>query len=119
MVSVADEQKNNSLNTEEIINAISSENFVNLPSKTQDKILGLINANTNNAGGFMGKFFGNNKDNASIHIVFVICAILLLLCVIDILCAIYQGRSAYTELTKNIIPIISLAIGYLLGKGKE
>lgn len=98
---------------------ISEPTYVQLSENVQKSIITTLHEAKQNEGGLMGKLFGTNKDNASIHIVFVICAILLILCIIDIICAIYQGKSSYTELTKNIIPLISLAIGYLLGKGKE
>lgn len=104
---------------DEVSVVISTPNYVQLSENVQNTIITTLHEAKQNEGGLMGKLFGTNKDNASIHIVFVICAILLILCIIDIICAIYQGKSSYTELTKNIIPLISLAIGYLLGKGKE
>lgn len=109
----------NSINTDSIISAISSDKFSGLSNDMQKKVLNSIGGNDESDGGIMGRIFGSNKEIASMNIVFVICAILLFLCVVDIIFAIIQQRTAYTELTKNIIPIISLAIGYLLGKGKE
>ena len=113
--------ENNNLNTSSapLESIINSENFSRLTEKNQKVVLTeIINANKKD-GGFLGKFFGTNKENASLHIAFVICAILLLFCAIDILHAIKTNQPAYTELVKYILPIITLALGYIFGKGDK
>ena len=102
-----DEQKDNSIYTDDIINTISTENFVKLPGKTQDKILDIINANANKSGGFMGKFFGNRKENAAINVGFMIC---LLLTVVGIICTI-AGKDHWSV----IITGIMTTVGYIFG----
>lgn len=116
---MGDKDDKNVSNTNSVIEVVSSDNFCNLSDGMQEKVLNSISDSSQKDGGKMGKIFGNNRTIAAMNIVFTICALLLLLCIIDIICALAQGRSAYTELTKNVIPIISLAIGYLLGKGEK
>lgn len=105
-------------NTSEIAAVISAKGFSELSENVQMEALNSAKPDKKQDGGWMGKLFGNNKENQAINVVFVICALLLLLCFVDAICSLIQGRGAYTELMGNIIPIISLAIGYLLGKGK-
>ncbi|WP_418482686.1 hypothetical protein [Frisingicoccus sp.] len=103
----------------DVIGLISSDNFSSLSDDIQKRALNSVNKNNKNEGGIVGNFLGNKKENAAINISFLICAFLLLLCAIDMIYAIYRGDGGYTELIKNVLPILSLAIGYYLGKGNK
>lgn len=98
-----------------------TEEFNGLKPEIQSKIIEELSSNgaSKEDGGIMGKLFGNKKENASMHIAFTLCCILLLLCGIDIVRALMAGETAYTELVKNIVPIITLALGYIFGKGDK
>ena len=111
----------NSLNTDQISynGVISSEGFSKLSEENQRIFLeGLANS-MGKEGGFFGKFFGTKKENASMNIAFVICLLLIILCAIDIIHAVLNDASAYTELTKNVLPVISLSLGFIFGKGEK
>lgn len=67
----------------------------------------------------MGKFFGTKKENAEMNIAFTICAMLIILCMIDVIHAAWSGESTYTELVKGVIPLITASMGYIFGKSNE
>lgn len=93
--------------------------FGNLSEENKKIVLDKLPDKKNGDGGLLGKFFGNKKENSSMHIAFTICCILLLFCCVDIIHALWIGKSAYTELVKNIIPVVTLALGYIFGKGEK
>ena len=103
----------------EITELVTSETFQNIPENIQEKALNSIENQNQNEGGRMGKFFGTKKENAAMNIAFVICCILFVFCLIDIIHAIIYDKSAYTELIKAILPIITLTLGYIFGKGEK
>lgn len=103
----------------EIRELVTSEIFQNIPESIQEKALNSIENQNKNEGGRMGEFFGTKKENAAMNIAFIICCILLAFCLIDIIHAIIYGKSAYTELIKAILPIITLTLGYIFGKGEK
>lgn len=103
----------------EIRELVSSKGFQSVTENIQEKALNSIEIQNQNEGGRMGRFFGTKKENAAMNIAFMICCILFVFCLIDIICAIIRGESAYTELIKAILPIITLTLGYIFGKGEK
>ena len=107
--------------TESLAALIGTDNFGSMSEENQKAAISSIdNANnTEKEGGWMGRFFGTKKENAAMNVAFSICALLILLCAIDAIHAMYVGANAYTELIKNVLPIISLAIGFIFGKSEK
>lgn len=65
-------------------------------------------------GGLLGKFFGVRTDNASIHIVFVICVLLFILVVILSL-SIKDSSNFRADLIKQLVNVILVSLGYIFG----
>ena len=65
----------------------------------------------------MGKLFGTKTENVSMHIAFTLCIILLLYCGIDLVGSMIDGRKINSELWNTIIPVVTLALGFIFGKG--
>jgi len=60
--------------------------------------------------GFLGKFFGS-AANAPTNIAgFVVCLLVVIICVVGFL------KMPTAEFVERVIPIITLALGYLFGK---
>lgn len=70
--------------------------------------------------GLLGKIFGTNIHNAAIHIAFIICAVLLCFCGADLFFAIVCDEYVRDrEMWERILPIITLALGYIFGSGRR
>ena len=69
-------------------------------------------------GGKLGEWFGANTKNASIHIAFVICFILLIICLCDLVHSFCSNTTLTSEIWDLIFPVITLALGYIFGKGE-
>ena len=109
---------NQSLNGVDAISAIiGTENFLNLDSDIQNKIIDTVHTDKEKDGGVMGKFLGSNASNVSMHIGFILCILLIILIAIDFFHSYYVGESINMDLVKTIIPVITLSIGYIFGKG--
>ena len=98
---------------------ISADSFVKLHVEIQDKIISGINENKGKEGGFLGKLFGIKPMNIAMNIAFMICAILFFIVVVDFIRICIQGESFNMELLETIIPVITLSLGYIFGKGFE
>lgn len=106
-------------NDDSIINVISSDGFSCLPDELQKITINSIRENREKDGGFMGKFFGIKKENAAMNIAVTICILLLLLCGIDVIHSIFSDDEMNMNLVNTIIPVISLALGFIFGKGSS
>lgn len=93
------------------------ENFNKLSETSQNMIINGINENKAKEGGFMGRLFGTKPDNVSMHIAFTLCIILLLYCGIDLIGSLFAGREINSELWNTVIPVVTLALGFIFGKG--
>lgn len=105
---------------DDVLTSLANPEVLNQLSESNQKTLieGIANSKDKD-GGIMGKLFGNKKENAAMNIAFWLCMMLLLFCIMDICGSIKSGVNTYTDLVKNIIPIISLTLGYILGKGES
>ena len=92
-----------------IIELVESEGFNNLSDEMQKRVLNSIGNENESDGGIMGKFLGNKKENAALHIAFIICV---LLTIVGIVC-----MKAGNERWDVIIPAIMTAVGYMFGVG--
>ena len=98
---------------------LNSENLDKLTDDAQLAAVKGILDNQGKNGGASGHLFGNVKDNILLYCAFWLCIALLIFCAIDILRAIWGGKSAYTDLVENVIPVITLTLGYMLGQNKD
>ena len=96
---------------------ISSENFSHLNPDLQNKIITTLNENKSKEGGLLGKFLGINPINLAMHIALLICTFLIIIIGIDTIHAYFIGESINIDVLKNILPIITLSLGYIFGKG--
>ena len=90
---------------------ISEPTYVQLSENVQKSIITTLREARQEEGGIMGKLFGTNKDNASIHCAFVICVLML---VVGIVCMIL-GENYWNV----IFPAVTSAIGFIFGKGNK
>jgi len=100
-----------------ITSLLESDSFLDLDPAIQKQIICSINQSKDKTGGIMGKLLGNKPANLAIHAILILCLILLLLILIDNLYAYRTGTAINMELINIIIPVITLAIGYIIGKG--
>lgn len=90
-----------------------TEEFNELKPEIQSRIIDKISSNSasREEGGIMGKFFGNKKENAAMHITLVIC---ILLVIIGVICD-TTGKDYWNV----IIPALTTGMGYIFGKGDK
>lgn len=100
---------NNVIPSNSVAAIVGMENFSKLNVETQKVVIDKVSNNTDKDGRFMGKLFGNKKENAAMHIAFILC---LLLFGIGIVCGM-SGKDYWSA----IIPSITTVIGYMFGKG--
>lgn len=100
-----------------VVELISTENFANYPQEVQNRILDSIENGRQRDGGFVGKFFGTKKEITSMNIAAVICILLILICGMDIGYCIFAKAELHMELISTIIPVVSLALGFIFGRG--
>lgn len=101
---------------ETIASLLESDSFSNLKPTIQKQIIDYMEQSTNKTGGIMGKLLGNKPANLAIHAILLLCLLLLLLVLVDNLYAYQTGNAINMELINIIIPVITLAIGYIIGK---
>ena len=117
---MADKINNNTV-PDGTINGISESSFDKLNDDQKQIVLTGKNnvVNKEKDAGRMGKFFGANTKNASIHITLLICGILLVLCIIDLFHSYKPDQELTSEVWNLIFPVITLALGYIFGKGED
>lgn len=111
---------NQNLNeSDAIASIISSGTFVSLDPNLQNKIIDTVYNGREKDGGVVGKFLGNKFANAAINISFILCALLVLILIIDSIHSYLISESINMDLVDRIIPVITLSIGYIFGKGSD
>lgn len=108
---------NNDIINHDIISILSSDNFLNLNVDIQNKIIDTMHTDKEKDGGIMGKFLGTKSSNLSMHIALIICIMLLIIVIIDMIHAYIVGNNINLDLINLIIPVITLSLGYIFGKG--
>lgn len=91
------------------------ETFLSLDSEMQDKIISSIVEDRK--GGIMGKFLGTEPTNVSMHIALILCVLLLVILGIDFFHAYSIEKEVNMDLVGTIIPVVTLSLGYIFGKG--
>ena len=93
-----------------IATIIESENFLNLDTVYSDR---------EKDGGAMGKFLGNKPANVSMNIGLILCVLLIIVLLVDIIHSYCVGESINIELVNTVVPVITLSMGYIFGKGSH
>lgn len=116
---MASKLNNNLSGSDNITSVISSDKFGEYSPEMQQAILDKLEKMGQNDGGLMGKLFGNKKELASMNIAVFICSILLLICAIDVIHSIWINGEIHMNLITTMIPVVSLALGFVFGKGES
>lgn len=98
---------------------LESDRFLKLEPAIQQQVLTAIKTEHAKSGGLLGRLLGNKPANLAIHAIFVLCLALLVLILFDNLHAYKTGSAINMELINIIIPVITLAIGYIIGNGTK
>lgn len=103
------------------INGISEKSFNSLNDEQKNIVLAGHNSaeEKKKEGGKFGEIFGTNPKNASIHIAFVICGALLTLCAFDLFHSFCKDNTLTSEVWNLVFPVVTLALGYIFGKGEN
>lgn len=111
---------NTKLNTEDpMVSLIGSETFLNLDSDLQNKIIDTMTQSKAQSGGTMGKFLGTKTANVSMHIALILCGLLIALLGLDFVHAYCTGQAINMDLVNTIVPVVTLSLGYIFGKGSS
>ena len=104
--------------SKKLIHGIDQEVFDKLNDEQKGLILfGHIEAqNKAKEGGWIGKAIGTNVKNASINIAFILILLLLAYCVFDMIVRYRSCKEFKYELIEIVLPVITLALGYIFGK---
>ena len=94
----------------QIIDLISTEQFSQLDSKMQNKIINCFYTESNKTEGIFGKILGNNPSHIAMYIALILCLSLLFLTL---------NPNLTIEKLDVIIPVITLYIGYLFGNNSK
>lgn len=94
---------------------LESDSFLKLDPTIQKQIISTIKTDNEKSGGLLGKLLGTRRDNLAIHAILIICLTLLVLIIFDNLHAYFTGSDINMELINIVIPVITLAIGYIIG----
>lgn len=116
---MANEINHNLSGTDTITSIIESDTFVNLNPNLQNKIIDTVHNDKEKDGGVMGKFLGTRPANASMHIGFIICVFLILILIIDFFHSYAINKDINMDLVNQIIPVLTLSMGYIFGKGSN
>jgi hypothetical protein len=114
---MGDKLNNFSISEMNVASVAVDENFIKLSEASQNMVIKGITENKANEGGLMGKIFGSKPENISMYIAFTLCVVLLLYCGIDLIGATLRGGKINSELWNIIIPVVTLALGFIFGKG--
>lgn len=106
-------------NNDTLNNIISNENFSQLNPQLQNTIITAVNDNKAKDGGFLGKLLGLKPINIAMNIALLICVLLILIVIIDTLHAYHIDKSINIELINIVLPVVTLSLGYIFGKGSN
>lgn len=116
---MADNKINDKAIDSDSINGISKRHLDKLNSDQLKAVIDkkLDDDQKKNEAGKIGKWIGTNPQNASINSALILCIVVLLLCVIDLVHSFSIKGSINMEMWNLVFPVITLALGYIFGKG--
>ncbi|MBP1544689.1 MAG: hypothetical protein J6A16_11395, partial [Oscillospiraceae bacterium] len=85
----------------------------------QNNIIKSVGDNKGKDGGIMGRFLGNKPSNVSMHIALILCLSLIILIVIDMVHSYFVNENLNMDLINLIVPVVTLSLGYIFGKGNS
>ena len=100
-----------------MIALIRSDAFTRLPPAVQAQLIRSVEQSGRQSGGVLGRLLGTRPGNLAIHAVLVLCAGLLLLVFLDHIHAYRTRTTVNLELLNLVVPVITLSIGYIIGRG--
>ena len=106
-------------NHSSITDLVNSNNFPKMTEELQTTALTSVEKERTSESGMFGKMFGTKKENMAINVAFCMCLLIFILCIADMVRAFKCGESGYTELVKGCIPVFTLTLGYIFGKGNS
>lgn len=95
---------------------ITSERFVKLSPDIQSMAIENVTLIKQMESGKMGRLLGTKMPNMAVYSAFLICCLLLLFSGLDMFISCYLHKEFSLELTKIIIPVITMSLGYMFGK---
>lgn len=112
---------NESTVSQDLINGIAEHSFNKLNDEQKNIVLASasLEKQKKQDSGIIGKLIGANTHNASINIALIICCILLVFCEIDLFHSFFPKQEITSEMWNLIFPVVTLALGYIFGKGKN
>lgn len=72
--------------------------------------------NKEKEGGLVGRVIGTSTENATINTASVLIFLLLIYCILDMICAYWRCKPFNYESFKIVLPVVTLALGYIFGK---
>ena len=106
-------------NNNSVSGFVQSDSFSKLNPNTQEIAIDGIHKDKKQDAGTIGRFLGTNTKNAALHSGLIICVNLLIILLTGFLSTYKNNESICRTLLETIVPIISLSIGYIFGKGDD
>ena len=108
---------NENINVSNIAPIVSSQTFLSLQPDIQNKIIDTVHEDTFKEGGLIGKLIGFNTSNASLNAAYTVILLLFAFLIIETFHAYWICSKVDIDLVKLVVPAISLALGYIFGRG--
>lgn len=95
---------------------VDDETLLKLSPEQQARVIALSDENRRKAG-LMGKLIGSDKQNAAINSAVLLCVMLLVVFILSVVLKICTGEDYTTVILDFVMSFLTLAIGYIFGKG--
>ncbi len=95
---------------------VDDETLLKLGPEQQSKVIALSDDNRQKAG-LMGKLIGSDKKNAAINSAMLLCILLIVLFILSVILKMFTGVDYTTVILDFVMSFLTLAIGYIFGKG--
>ena len=95
---------------------VDDETLLKLGPEQQSKVIALSDDNRQKAG-LMGKLIGSDKKNAAINSAVLLCVLLIVVFILSVILKMFTGVDYTTVILDFVMSFLTLAIGYIFGKG--
>ena len=95
---------------------VDDETLLKLSPEQQAKIIAISDENRRKAG-LMGKLIGSDKKNAAINSAVLLCVLLIVVFILSVILKMFTGVDYTTVILDFVMSFLTLAIGYIFGKG--